>query len=336
MRYYDIKIWSPGANISTATPLREYTSYPKVGTSNQNDPGALNVVLDIYSQTSAAQVQQGIVQIWGVALSDLLQANNFTNCQIQVYAGFQKGLPLNNQNQAGLVLGGVIFQAFGNWQGTDMTLDFVVVTNGSLASQNSNLVLNWLAGTQLAVPIKNAMQIAFPGRSVYVDISPNLVVNYDVVGVYSSLPAMAQAIKDFTASIIGGSYTGVEILTLPSGDISIFDSTKTSTAISIAFQDLIGQPTWIDVLKMQFVCPMRADLAIGDKVTMPQGLLGGSNGYGAPGAVTTTAASLPLARQQSAFKGNFVLTDSIHHMGNYRQPDGQSWVTVFTATGVAS
>ena len=334
MRYYDIKIWSPGVDISTATPLREYTSYPKFILGRQNDPGALNVILDIYSQNSAAQVQQGIVQIWGVALSDLLQANNFTNCQIQIYAGFQKGMPLNNQNQSGLILSGLIFQAFGNWQGTDMTLDLVVVNNGALASQNSNLVLNWLSGTQLSVAIKTTLQIAFPGNKVLVSISDKLSVNYDVVGVYLSLPALAQAVKEFTASIIGGSYTGVEILTLPSGDISVFDSTKTSSPIAIAFQDLIGQPTWIDVLKMQFVCPMRADLAIGDIVTMPQGLLGGSNGFGAPGAVNTTAASLPLARQQSAFKGNFVLTDAIHHMGCFRQPDGQSWVTVFTATGV--
>ena len=67
-----------------------------------------------------------------------------------------------------------------------------------------------------------------------------------------SLPALAQAIKGFTTSIIGGSYAGVDILTLPSGDIGVHDGTKTSSPIAIAFQDLIGQPTWI--MSVNAVC----------------------------------------------------------------------------------
>jgi hypothetical protein len=76
---------------------------------------------------------------------------------------------------------------------------------------------------------------------------------------------------------------------------------------------------------------MRSDINWGAFVQMPKGLFGSApNSYGAPGAVTTTAASQPQARQQAAFSGVFLVTQ-VHHVGNFRGTSGEDWATVFDA-----
>lgn len=327
MRYYRIDIFQPGAAAGSA-PFRSYTSYPKVGNSYQNDPGALNVLIDAYVQPFAVPSQQASVQIWGVPIADISQASNFTGCTINVYAGFQAGLPLNNPAQAGLILSGTIWQPFGNWQGTDMTLDFVVVTNGSLTAQNSNVVLAWLTGQPLATSLANMLSVAFPNVKQSINISPKLVINHTEVGAYPSLISFAQQIKAITQEIVGGNYPGVDIVLTPTG-FRIFDASSPTTPVQILFQELIGQATWILPNTIQFSCPMRADLSVGDYIQMPKNLLG------VPGAVVTTSASQPQARQQSIFNGSFML-NSVHHMGEFRQANGQSWVTVFEAVASGS
>lgn len=404
-RYYDIQIFYP----NSTKLFRQYTSYPKVGSSNQNDPGALNVLLDAYVYTADAAEQQAVVKIWGVAIQDIMQANNYTGCSVKIYAGFQKGFPLNNPSQAGLILSGSIFQSFANWQGTEMTLDFVITITGALAAQKSNVSFNWVAGQPLSTAIAAMLTSAFPGVAQTINISPKLVLAYDVPGVYPSLTAFGQMLKPLTQSILGGSYPGVTITTtatgivvqdggavpstqpaiptftfkgvsypvvngtitvpadvgqdpdlhfssspgvdagitkLPNGDFQVSGVTPNNTppppttvttppkapAVQIAFQDLIGQPTWIANGIIQFVCPMRADLSVGALITMPKGILGNpANPAGAPGAVVTTSASQPQARQASLFSGNFLIS-LVHYMGEFRNPDGQAWVTVFNAT----
>ena len=87
----------------------------------------------------------------------------------------------------------------------------------------------------------------------------------------------------------------------------------------MAFQDLIGQPTWIEAPFIQFKTMMRADLKVGDQVTLPKTL------------VTNSAqAQSSLINQQVAFQGKFQI-QTIRHVGNFRQATGDAWVTVFDA-----
>jgi len=329
MRYYDIKIYPKGST-SSATPIREYTSYPMGPFGNQNDPGALNVVIDAYVYSFAAPQQQAIVQIWGVPITELAQANNYTNCTIQVFAGFKAGLPLNNPAQSGPILYGIIRQSFGNWTGTEMTLDFVVTVAGALSGQDTNVSFSWLAGTSLSSALTTTFNTAFPGVKSTININPKLILGHDEHGVYQALPAFAQTLKRLTAAVIGGNYNGVDITWTPQG-INVFDGTNsTVTPIQIAFQDLIGQPVWIGPNTIQFVCPMRADISVGTLVQMPQNAPGSTANSMGVGFVTTTSASEPQARQQSIFNGMFTIV-LVHHMGIFRQPDGNAWVTVFNA-----
>jgi hypothetical protein len=322
VRYYDIKIFKAG----TTTLVKEYTSFPKVGGSNQNDPGALNIIFDIYLYTFAKPAGQPMIQIWGVGLDDIAQAANFTGCQIELYAGFQKGLPLNNPKQAGLIMSGTIWQSFANWQGTDMTLDFVVYGSGATADQDANLSFSWTAGTPLATAIATTLKTAFHNLKQNIQVNPKLVLAHDEIGTYQSLVQLAQTLKPITQDAIGGDYQGVDIVLTPDL-ITVYDGSTQAAPTVLAFQDMIGQPTWIENQIIQFVCPMRSDLIVPNYIKMPQGLLG------VPGAVVTTTASQPQARQKSAFNGVFLI-NQVHHMGNFRQPTGDSWISVFNAVVV--
>lgn len=322
MRYYEIVISKPGES----AVFKRFTSFPN----GQSDPGALNVIIDAYVYPFAIPASQTVIQIWGISLEDISQANNFTGYTINVYAGFQNGLPLNNPSQAGLILSGMIFQAFANWIGVDQTLDFVVTVGGSVANQTNNISFSWLAGTTLASALATTLTNGFPKIKQNINISPKLVLAHDEHGFYQSLQAFAQMLKPITQAAIGGTYPGVDIVLTPT-QITAYDGSTQADPTTIAFQDLIGQPTWIDAQTLQFVCPMRADLTVGGYIAMPKGLLGNSSqAFGAPGAVTTTAASQPQARQQSVFSGVFLVVQC-HHLGNFRAADGTAWVTVFNA-----
>lgn len=330
MRYYDIRIFPPGTTSDTGTPAKEYTSFPKVNGVGQNDPGALDVLLDAYVNDYETLHGLTALQIKGVSIADISQATQLVNSVIFIYAGFQAGLPLNNPNQAGLIIKGEIQQGFSNWQGVDMSLDLVIRPPGSTASEKTNIPFLWNAGTPLSSALATTLSTAFPGVKQNIQISPNLIIAHTETGVYQSMVAFSQYLRPFTQSAIGGNYPGVRIVWTPT-QINVFDQSTPGSPVTIDFASLIGQPIWIQPYTLQFTCPLRADLSVGTSVKMPQGLLGNANNpAGAPGAVTTTAASQPQARQASIFNGTFNITQ-VHHMGIFRQPDGLAWVTVFTA-----
>jgi hypothetical protein len=93
----------------------------------------------------------------------------------------------------------------------------------------------------------------------------------------------------------------------------------------VNYQDLVGQPTWIEVNKIQFTCPMRSDIYINDLVKLPQSLA-------ATAIIPRASAGQPFgaARDKTTFEGNFQIT-SARHVGNFRSTDKDAWVTIFEA-----
>jgi hypothetical protein len=318
VRYYDIQITNSGGSM-----VRRYTSF----VNGKSDPGALHVELNIPVSTLAAPRGDAFVQIWGIPLADIAQASDLNGMQVAVYGGMQKGLPLANPSQAGLLVKGYIFQAFGNWLGVDMTLDLVIraaapppaSSTSSAAPTPRNLVLNTKAGSSFSDAIKNTLTTAYPGFTVNVNVSANLVRSSDTVGFYSETTSFARYIKEATRAILGGNYAGVDIA-IADKTISVYDSVSTqNNPTQIAFQDLIGQPTWIEAAQITFKCVMRADIRLGSFVKMP------------PTLVTNTAqAQSSISNQKAAFQGSFFVS-SVQHFGAFRQPDAASWVTVFVA-----
>jgi hypothetical protein len=309
MRYYKIRITDP----ATGKLVKEYSSLNTLG---QTIPGALNVELDIPVFRMAEPAGAAYVKVWGISIQEIGQAFDLNNKNIEVYAGMQAGLPLANPKQAGLILQGTIQQAFGNWQGLEQSIDFIVNVIGGSGNDPKNITLNWRKGATLGDSIKASLAIAFPDYQAEINTSSNLVLNQDETGFYETVTQFADYVKIVSQHILGADkYQGVDIL-VQNKKFIIYDGTTQTAPKSVQFQELIGQPTWIDFGVIQYKCVMRADMNVGDYVKLP------------PGQITTTAQSYSQYRNGSVFSGVFQV-DQVRHVGNFRQPDASSWVTVF-------
>lgn len=309
MRYYKIEIEGG----------KTYESF----SNGKNLPGALNVELDIPVIAYDLPMGGALVRIWGISLQEISQAQDNNNKSIKVFAGFQKGLPLANPSQAGLILQGYIFQSYGNWIGTDQTLDFIVLAGSAPASKAQparNLAFNWKSGTKLKDAIQTTLTTAYPGFTADINIDDKLVLPNDAPGFYTSLTQFSQYVRQVSRAIIGGeTYQGVSI-TLQEKKFAVFDGTAANNNTKqIDFKDLIGQPTWINAPSIQFKCAMRADLKVGEVVKLPKTQV-----------TNSSAAQSSLVNQKVAFQGDFQIS-SMRHVGNFRQGDASAWVTVLEA-----
>lgn len=340
MRYYSIEIdgapkqFGLGGTAGKAT----WTSF----VNGQNVPAAWNVVLDIPVGPAAMPMGGALIEIYGISLAEIGQAADLINKKIRVFGGMQAGLPLANPRQAGLLCQGYVFQAFGNWIGTEQTLSLIVqpgdppgsptgggkvgagAAGGGLGAYDApvNLVLNWTKGQKLGDAVQQALKVAFPSFKITVATSDRLVWPADQWHVAPSLTQLGQWVKQISRAIIkDAGYTGVEIVA--TGDtISVYDGTVAggASAIQIAFTDLIGQPTWIQAPTMQIKTVMRSDIRVGGRIKLPQTSV----------INTAQALSALLPNQRLSFQGEFFV-QAQRHVGNFRQVDGNSWVTIINA-----
>lgn len=309
MRYYTIVISDPATN----TVFRTYTSFPN----SVPNPNALNVELDIPTVPFATPMGGAWCRVWGVPLQEIAQSSNLNGKAIIIYGGMQKGLPLANPAQSGVLVQGFIQQAYGNWQGINQSLEMVILAGTGSTAAPKNIVLNWASGTLFADAIKNTLAVAFPDYTADINISQNLVLNHDEKGFWASVTQFAQFVKGVSQDIVGGTYQGVDIIVKQKSFI-VYDGTTPTTPKAIAFTDLIGQPTWIGPLTIQVQLVMRADLQVGGYIKLP------------PGLVITTAQSQPQFRNTTAFQGTFQVI-MIRHVGNFRAPKGDQWITTVNA-----
>jgi hypothetical protein len=326
-RFYDITITQEGSS----KPLRHWTSHPN----GVYDPGALNVEFDmpisLYHTPPGAQS----ITIHGISREDLSQAYQFASdpdrnikMGMVIRGGMKAGLPLVNPAQAGIIASGEIIQAFGNWEGTEMTLDLIMYPSTYTDDDPGNLVLHWPAGTPLSQALTQTFGIAYPALKVNANISSDLVNSYDVVHFTSTLEGMAGFIAEFTK----GASTGLVGISMQSGKIMVSDSTYTPPPpIQLAFTDLIGQPTWIKFATMQIKTILRADLEIGSMIRMPQGFPNAPGFVTTPGsgALSTDGAALPsTGKNKTIFQNNFQITE-LRQLGHFRSPDASQWATIF-------
>lgn len=310
MRFYNIVITNP----TDGTVIRQFTTLNALGLTNT---GALNIELDIPTYAFAQPMGTAYIKIWGVAITDISQAFNLNNANIQVYAGMSKGLPLANPKQANLILQGTVTEAYGNWQDVNQSIDMKVYPLNGTINSPANIVLNWGAGTKLADAIAATLSVAYPGVKTNININPSLVLSHNAPGYYQSITQFAQYIKQISQSIIGGTYQGVD-MSIRQNTIFVYDGTSSTTPKQINFADLIGQVTWIAPQTIQSRCILRGDVQVGDYVKMP------------PGQIGVTAQTYSQYRNASLFQGVFRVI-RVRHVGNFRQPDGNSWVTIIDA-----
>jgi hypothetical protein len=346
-RYYKIAIKSINGGKLYQPPGFEgllgdasYTSFVNGATL----PAAWDVEIDVPVIPQDTSQGFGTVRVWGISLQEIAQANDLGAAQsgpkynIELFGGMQKGLPLANPAQSGLLYSGIVYQCFGNWIGHDMTLDFVIAPGpgsasfvggvGSLKGSNQlNFTLDWKQGQQLGPALQSTLSTVYKGYTINVNVSSDLVLNNDAAGAYATLEQLAQAVRQISLGIKKTQgYQGVSI-TLQGTTITASDGSSQSTgssggtsgSVQIAFQDLIGQPTWIESPAISIKTVMRADLSIGQTIMLP------------PTLVTNTASALSsLTNQRANFQGGFQIY-SLRHIGAYRQASADSWVTVIEA-----
>lgn len=347
MRYYSIIVKQPAFKIDPLTGNQTTVPNPSAGqiirppgwaplnlpftygsyVNGQTLPSALNVEMDIFEGPEHLPTGDSWVRVWGISLAEIAQASNINGMDIEIYGGMAPGLPLATAaaKQAGLLVSGSINRILGNWIGLDQTLDMFITAPFGTNDEPANIVLNWPAGTPLSAAISSMLSVAFPTYLQKISISQNLIQSSDQPHYTKTLTGMAQFIQEYTRNIIGGAYPGVWIVK-QDRTIIVSDSTTPPAPKQLAFTDFIGQPTWINAAEVQFKTTMRADLEVQDEVLFPTQILFATN---AAGALPVGAqASL---RDKTVFQGKFLITN-IHHVGNYRQPDAESWNTTFNAT----
>jgi hypothetical protein len=313
---------------------RTWTSFPN----GVFDPGALNVEFDLTVAPYGTPVGGQSITIEGISISDLMQPQQFApqmvngalqpGMTLTLKGGMGKGLPLANPAQQGVLLKGTVWQAFGNWEGTEMTLDLVINPGGYDSDNPGNFVLNWQAGQPLSTALQNCLSVAYPSTPLTVNISPQLVQSATETHYCGTLEELAQYVQGVTnGQFLGSNYSGVQI-SMQGGALSVFDSTWTPPAVQLNFNDLVGQPTWIDVNTLQVKLVMRGDLQIGTAVKMPTGLSGQA------GQVQTSGNSLPSSlNYQTTFSGSFQIIEQ-RHIGNFRSASGADWVTIINCVPI--
>lgn len=309
-RFYSIAITAPGAT----APIRSWTSHPN----DIYDPAALQVEWDALVGPYGTPTGASTVTVRGVPLQDLTQPQQFAGMTLELQAGMRAGLPLVNPAQAGTILKGTIFQAFGNWEGVDQRLDFVVIPGGYTIANPGNFLLDWAAGMQLSDALKQTFSVAYPGTPIDMNISADLTQSRDDIHVCGTLDQLAQTVGDITEGIFDNRVT----IGIQAGRIVVFDQTYKPAPIQLAFTDFVGQPTWIGVNTIQIKMVARADLRMGGMVRMPQGL------QNLPGFVSTTGSAYPSSiKYQTTFQNNFIVQE-LRQVGNFRAADATQWVTI--------
>ena len=330
-RYYKIVVGP-----ETVTPVGQPGPSNNAGATWTNlvngtaDLGAQQVEFDVHAFTFDAPTSQAWVRIWGPSKEQISQASDFNGAHLDLYVGMQKGLPLAtyavNSGQAGIILSGQIFQAYGNWQGINQTLDFVVlVDGGATQTQPAKLSFTWKKGDKLDSVIRQVLQGAYPNLKLDINISPDLVLPQDEQGYYQTLEQFSSYVKGVSLDILGGPhsyYQGVNII-LTDGTLKVFDGTTQAAphATQITIQDLVGQPTWLDAFTIQFSTVMRADLQVGSLVSFPE-IVGAQ--------AVSTPQSGSNVRAKNAFTGTWTIS-YMRHVGNSRAADAQSWISPFQA-----
>lgn len=345
MRYYSITlqkgaggptiVQAPTGGFTTGTGPT-FSSLAKLPMTGQIvvDPGALDVNFDI-PVTQLATPQGGFrMKVSGPSLQMLGQASQLAGMHFTMSAGMSAGLPLANPVQAGIVAVGTVLSSYGNWEGANQTLDLLVNPGAPQNLFGTPVSFQWLAGSSLDDAISTTLAAAFPGFKIQVFIDASLTLANDEAGFYQNLSQFASYLAGLTLNLgnqTHQNYIGVQI-TYSGNTIIVYDGTVTNagpaqTPVALAFQDLVGQPTWISPTKVQFNTVLRANIGVGNRVTFPTGIL-------APYALTSPAAASPgnatSVNNKIAFQGTF-LVNEVHHFGDFRSADAGAWVTAFTA-----
>ena len=315
MRFYAVEITDPNTGVAR---LR----YSTLNGDGSNNPKALRVYFDIPQFNAASPAGLAMIRLYGVTFQDLKQSNLLVDLNIVVYGGMGYWLPLSNPKQAGVLLRGTIYQAYGNWQGNEITLDLVVAPYFDGNTTPVNLSFIWKQGETLDSMVRRTLTQAFPdpapmfyGSFSASGLSPASTLS----GTYTDLRSFSQYVEEVSHVLKPSpTYAGAQIAPVPNG-FCLSDYTGQSVPVQLSFTDFIGNATYQTNSTINFKLQMRGDLTVGQVITMPPL----SN-------IANTQNTFTQYRDNISFQNNFEIF-RIRHLGDSRQSTADSWVTVIDA-----
>lgn len=325
MRFYKITITNQDGTpaLLNGVPM-VFSSHDDAG---RYKPGALQVEFDLPVVAADIPAGNGFVKIWGVGLDTVNLASMLNLKNIRIETGMMGGLPLAREQanafplRRGIIFQGSIFQAFGNWQGVEQSLDLIVtvqLTASPLEAAKTTrpMVFQCDAGKSFQEALAQSMGDSNITSKVQVD--PYLVPANPIIFQHDN-------VQDFAAELLYHSkrinpsptYLGVKMVKTQAGYDCTDNSGAAQAVADVKFTDLIGQPTWLDLLQMQMRTVMRSDIAVGTTVNMPKEYISLNNAKRVFGA----------AKEGIFFTGTGWV-NQVRHVGNFRHPDANSWVTI--------
>ena len=235
-----------------------------------------------------------------------------------------------------MILKGQVFVPFANWQGINQSLNLGLINYTPVAANNEPFffILAGQQGENLEDVALRGLLGAFPNAKINTKVMAGLILPETVAAVpYQTLDGYSNAINSLSRSIANkNGYGGIKIYT-QKDFVVMSDFSAGIGSSTITLTELIGQPTWVGLNTLSLKVPMRADLNVGDTITLQAPTQASvKSPYGAVGAVlTNNAGAAQLAAQGiTTFSGNFVIS-STRHVGYFRDTSPEAWVTIVEA-----
>ncbi len=289
------------------------------GQISQDDSSSSSTPSDVTTVKQEPSTGRGVGPVMVGSLQDVPRYNRVGG------RGIDKSIaPLAADATAG-VIGALAQLASSGFENIGGVTSYFFGQGGTVAKP-LNIVHNMMPNMLLSDAIKKTLNVAFPNAKINISISPSLKLAYQDAGMYQSLPQYAAYIKQLSHSILGSDKYGGVRMSSHGPSIDVWDATGGPTSVvsgnkvTMGFVDLIGQPSWIGVNSINFKTVMRSDIHIGMFVKLPPTLMTVTQAAGYEGAKAGVM----------AFDGDFVIT-SVTHIGDFRNPDGNAWCTVYEA-----
>ncbi|EKM5742883.1 hypothetical protein PU345_002160 [Enterobacter kobei] len=305
--------------------------------------GALDIEFDI--QTLGAGLiaaQSSTLVIRGLPMSVMKQSVNLSQCVCTLNAGFGSiGLPLATSQSVhyGMVLEGQIYTPYANWQGANQSLNLGLINYAPMLKMTGTLRLSGQRGEKLGDMILRNMKEAYPGRRIVMSIADNLILPENVQSAeYDNMGAYSMAIGSLSRGIMNDSkYPGIQIY-MQKDFIAVSDLMYPLAGVThnIALEELIGQPSWEGFNSISVKVPLRADINVGDGLRLASYTdCTIYSPYGGFGTILTSngGAAMVARMQDTTFTGNFIVS-GIRHVGAFRNPSADAWVSIITIVAV--
>lgn len=131
MRYYGVAIEDTAISFSSMIDVDNTGATILPVIIGSNNPNALRIAFNIELGAVGDSGSGSYIRLYGIPFSVMQQANTLAGKTVTLYAGFSPGLPLATAQskgaRRGMLMQGIIKACFGNWRGSDIALDLLVV-----------------------------------------------------------------------------------------------------------------------------------------------------------------------------------------------------------------